>query len=506
MPITVRAARPAVVAPGSGLRRRASRRRRARASPCGGTRESALGGDAARPRGGDNGGVSAGAADVVERAGRCSGGRRRAGRAWARPDGAAGPRARRSRSRPWSRRRSTPSRSSRRWCRTCSPTLPLALVRHTWSWRRELTSSARLARCRATRPADRRGGPRARPRSVPGRGPLPPPLVRSLLASRSCVNTIAPYSRERASCLACSCSSSSSRRWRSATRAARGRAVPSGTRRGARCAETQHDQAARGARPHRARAARRRRAPHVDDRGPGGDGPAHHAGPARGGRASALGRSAQTARDALTEMRRLLGVLREDAGGEADARAAARARRGSTALVDDARARPARRPADRAAGRSAPLPAGRRPHRLPDRAGGADERPAPRARRGGGRRAALRRDALCRACATTARAAATEAATGTAWSACASGRRWWAARSTAGPRRRRRLRRAGRRCRSEAAADERSASWSPTTRRSFAPGSPRCSTTQPDFTVVGTAADGAEAVAAVPRASGRTSC
>ena len=67
----------------------------------------------------------------------------------------------------------------------------------------------------------------------------------------------------------------------------------------------------RGARPHRPRAARRCRAPHFHDRRAGGDGPADHAGmPAAGAqRLSAIG---DTARAALTEMRRLLGVLRED--------------------------------------------------------------------------------------------------------------------------------------------------------------------------------------------------
>ena len=72
-----------------------------------------------------------------------------------------------------------------------------------------------------------------------------------------------------------------------------------------------------GAGRDRARAARHRRAPPVHDRRPERDGPAHVAeavADARG-RFEAI---VATARDALTETRRLLGVLREDVEGDAE--------------------------------------------------------------------------------------------------------------------------------------------------------------------------------------------
>ena len=78
----------------------------------------------------------------------------------------------------------------------------------------------------------------------------------------------------------------------------------------------------------------------------------------------------RSGREALVEMRRLLGVLRDDErrrrlAPQPGARAAARARR----------ARPGGRAAGRPRGRGRPrrAPARRRPVRLPDRAGGADE-------------------------------------------------------------------------------------------------------------------------------------
>ena len=100
------------------------------------------------------------------------------------------------------------------------------------------------------------------------------------------------------------------------------------------------------------------------------------------GRASALGAIEATGREALAEMRRLLGVLRR---GDEDALARARSRRSrrSSALVEQrARRRPAGRAARSRASR-ATLPAGRRPVGLPDRAGGADQRA--QARRPGAR-------------------------------------------------------------------------------------------------------------------------
>ena len=71
--------------------------------------------------------------------------------------------------------------------------------------------------------------------------------------------------------------------------------------------------------PDRPRAARRGRAPHLDDRRAGRDGPADHAEHAADGR-SGCAPSATPHETALTEMRRLLGVLREDADDERRAR------------------------------------------------------------------------------------------------------------------------------------------------------------------------------------------
>jgi signal transduction histidine kinase len=89
-----------------------------------------------------------------------------------------------------------------------------------------------------------------------------------------------------------------------------------------------------------------------------------------------------TARDALTEMRRLLGVLREDTGdGPGPADRAAGPGPGAVGVRD-----PAHR--QRSAGQPGP---GRGAGRLPDRAGGADQRAAARARGRRGRGAVLRR-------------------------------------------------------------------------------------------------------------------
>ena len=61
----------------------------------------------------------------------------------------------------------------------------------------------------------------------------------------------------------------------------------------------------------RPRAARHRRPPRLDDRGPGRNRPTDHGGPARGGQEASRGDRAQRAR-LLTELRRLLGLLRDD--------------------------------------------------------------------------------------------------------------------------------------------------------------------------------------------------
>ena len=214
-----------------------------------------------------------------------------------------------------------------------------------------------------------------------------------------------------------------------------------------------------------------------------------------------------TARAGLTEMRRLLGVLREDA---ADAGATVADRHPLPGLpqlaelVDAARdAVGGGHQADRVRPGDGVRPR-RRARRLPDRAGGADQRAAARARRRRRRGAALRRR---RAAAAGPRqrpgtrgspetpgpsyARRTWRAAGTGCSGCGSGRSRWAARCGPGPRRaagsssrpccRRNRRSPG--CGlaivtsgggpvSEAA----SASSSPTTTRWCGPGSRRCST------------------------------
>jgi signal transduction histidine kinase len=81
-----------------------------------------------------------------------------------------------------------------------------------------------------------------------------------------------------------------------------------------------------------------------------------------------------TGREALTEMRRLLGVLRQGEASLSDP--AAVAGTPATAHRRDARRRPAGRPHDR--GRCGAPATGRRPVGLPRRPGGADQRPAPR--------------------------------------------------------------------------------------------------------------------------------
>ena len=135
----------------------------------------------------------------------------------------------------------------------------------------------------------------------------------------------------------------------------------------------------------------------------------------------------QTARDALTEMRRLLGVLREDANAEA-----ARDPQPSLArlneLVETARA--AGTPVTLTLeGKVAPLPPGRRPLRVPHPAGGTHERSPARTgccRRGRARVRAATRCAC--ASATTGLASPRRISTGTASWECASGRSWSVAR------------------------------------------------------------------------------
>ena len=98
---------------------------------------------------------------------------------------------------------------------------------------------------------------------------------------------------------------------------------------------------------------------------------------------------AATARDALTETRRLLGVLREDVAGGAD-RSPQPGLDQLPELVDTARDAGARIRLIMQ-GKAVPLPGGHRPRRVPDRPGGADQRTSPRARSGRRRRGLLRR-------------------------------------------------------------------------------------------------------------------
>ena len=100
----------------------------------------------------------------------------------------------------------------------------------------------------------------------------------------------------------------------------------------------------------------------------------------------ALGAVEATGREALTEMRRLLGILRPD-GEDADALPAAVARSPRRAHRPLARRRARRRAARRGAGRAAG--ARRGPDRVPPRAGGPDQRAQARRPRAGAGRPAL---------------------------------------------------------------------------------------------------------------------
>ena len=206
----------------------------------------------------------------------------------------------------------------------------------------------------------------------------------------------------------------------------------------------------------------------------------------------------ETGRQALTEMRRLLGVLRTE-------------HEPSPALATAARAEPARRtallrlgmPATRCAwsrlGEPRAAAPGRRARRLPDHPGGADQRPAAR-RRGRASRSMLRYAAGRLHLTVTQRGAGGRAGRvppGTGCSGCGSGRPASAASVHIGPRRRRRLPGRGGAARPGDPVTHPGRAW-PTTMRWSGPGSARCSATQPDIDVVGAAADGAEAVEHLP--------
>ena len=233
-------------------------------------------------------------------------------------------------------------------------------------------------------------------------------------------------------------------------------------------------------------------------------------------RRAAAARHRRHRRTALTEMRRLLGVLREDTDTEHDPPAAARPapahragrRRPSVGRRDDAARRPRRRRAARP---------GRRAHRVPDRAGGADQRPPARARRGRRRGARLRRGrAAASGCGTTARDRPVRSRP----TALAGGHGLLGMRERAAP--------VGGDAAGRLGAGRRLPGrghppGSRTRTGDESPDEPRLPVrivvvddqevvragfaalldTQPDFTVVGTAADGAEARAALPRPAPR---
>ncbi len=143
----------------------------------------------------------------------------------------------------------------------------------------------------------------------------------------------------------------------------------------------------RGARPDRARAPRRRRPCGQRHGAPGRRRPAQ----APRERSTRTGKpsraSSRPAARRLTEMRRLLGAMRSDGRGRGT-RAPAGPRQPRLA----ARRRRPRRAPDPAARRrrALPAPAGDRPLRLSDRAGGPDQRAQARAREPGGRDHQLR--------------------------------------------------------------------------------------------------------------------
>ena len=142
-----------------------------------------------------------------------------------------------------------------------------------------------------------------------------------------------------------------------------------------------------------ARAARRRRPPHLDDRRAGRR-------PRGWPRRACLPHGAEqllaigaTARDAMDEMRRVLGVLRDDAG-DAGRAAPQPGLDQLDELLDAARDAGTAGAADRAAAARAARRRGR-PGRVPDRPGGAHQRPPARARRRRRRRAPLRATTRC---------------------------------------------------------------------------------------------------------------
>ena len=257
-----------------------------------------------------------------------------------------------------------------------------------------------------------------------------------------------------------------------------------------------------GARAHRPRAARHRRPPRVDDRRPGRDRPPDDAGPARGGQAAIRSDRTRPRATRSRELRRLLGVLREDAGGGGRARP-----QPGLADLEALRRRRARGRARRCASTVTDAPARSPPavdltaYRIVQEALTNARRHAPGRRRR--RRASLRGRARSTSrCATTGPARRTRRRDGHGLvgmrERVGDGRRHARGRPGAG-RRLRRARRASDRSGDDVSIRVVVADDQEIVRAA----SPRCSPRSPTWQVAGTAADGEEAVPRLPRGASR---
>ena len=123
---------------------------------------------------------------------------------------------------------------------------------------------------------------------------------------------------------------------------------------------------------HRPRAARRRRPPHVGDHHPGGGRAATGSTGAAGRLAESFADIGASALERSTEMRRVLGVLRDR--GRAPRRAPQPGPRPARRAGRQRRAAGLTRRRTSTGGGRGPLPPGVEPVRVPDRAGGAEQR------------------------------------------------------------------------------------------------------------------------------------